>query len=110
LLLTTSCNNRFILAPKPPNNGTAIYRTGWKDGCHTGMSAYSSIMHRQQYGIRFIPENMKNIEYKRGWELGHSYCSYYMKEYLSNKNVNSFLGNNNWGYDFRSDNVWGILK
>ena len=89
--------NTFAM-PHPPKTGPVEYRTGWTDGCKTGMTTYSNAHLRTQYQTTVNAESMKHTHYQKGWEVGQSYCSYYISSYFSNTEI---IKN-----DVRSDNTW----
>ncbi len=88
--------------PKPPKTGPQEYLVGWQDGCSTGMTSYSSDYLRSQYKTRANGEMMRHPYYQKGWEVGQSYCSYYLSTYLSNHELAS--------NDLRSSPTWYHLK
>lgn len=108
----SACNHMPVKAagigmPKAPTEGPEEYIIGWKDGCKTGMSSYSSSYLRTMYGVTVDADAMKNINYSKGWRLGNRYCSYYTSRNLT-------LGYfDNAGFkdsDLRSDNTWFSLE
>ncbi|MCE3232150.1 MAG: hypothetical protein K0R98_407 [Rickettsiaceae bacterium] len=105
LLLLTACqNSRLDITgmPHPPKEGPPEYIAGWKAGCETGMTSYSSDYLRTRYSTNVDGHMMEDPYYNKGWELGQSYCSYYVSSYLSNK---EFASN-----DLRSNDTWFNLK
>jgi hypothetical protein len=102
LLLLNACVNNPRLditgMPHAPTDGPPAYQQGWNDGCQTGSTAYSSDYMRTRLGANFDGHNMEDPNYNRGWELGNSYCMYYMSTYLNNR---EFAQN-----DLRSDDTW----
>jgi hypothetical protein len=104
-ITTSACANNALDIygmPKPPKNGPAEYIEGWKAGCQTGMTAYSSYYLRTRYSTNVNGEMMSHPHYNTGWNLGLRYCQYYVSTYLSNKE----LGHG----DLRADNTWFSVK
>lgn len=97
-----SSNLDTITMPKPPENGSKEYISGWEDGCKTGISQFSNAYYRMKYNTSTDNNLIQNKEYIVGWKLGNRYCSYYSSTYLSNK---EFFQN-----DLRSKNTWFSLK
>lgn len=94
--------------PHPPTQGPPNYILGWKHGCETGMTAYSSFYLRARYKTRVDGKMMTNNDYNKGWRLGNRYCNYYTSRYLS-------LGVlDNVGFakkdDLRDNNQWFTLN
>lgn len=105
LLMLTACqNSRLDITgmPHPPTEGPPAYIEGWQAGCETGMGAYGSDYTRIRYGVNVDGHNMEDPNYNKGWELGQSYCSYYVSTYLSNRELSDG--------DLRQDDQWFKLK
>jgi hypothetical protein len=105
LLFLTACQNprlNITGMPHPPTGGSPEYIAGWNDGCQTGGTSYSSDFLRTRYGTAVNGYAMENPDYNKGWELGSSYCSYYVSSYLSQK---EFFPN-----DLRSDDTWFTMS
>ncbi len=105
LVLATACqstNLKTVGLPKAPTKGPKEYINGWTSGCQTGMTAYTNNYYRASYKVQVDPKMMRHPYYQKGWEVGQSYCSYYMSTYLANK---EFFSN-----DLRSENTWFKLK
>lgn len=101
VLLLPACATQTVTSygmPKAPTQGPQEYIEGWKAGCQTGMTAYGSDYLRTRYSANVDGNKMANPEYNKGWELGNSYCQYYVSTYLSNPEFNK--------QDIRSDNTW----
>ncbi len=106
VILLNACANQPLNIygmPKAPKTGPAEYIQGWHAGCETGMTAYSTDYLRSTYRTNVDGYMMQNKYYAKGWELGQSYCSYYVSTYLSNKN--EFTDK-----DLRSGNTWFSMK
>jgi len=105
LLTTAACTsdklNTFGM-PKDPKVGPDEYKQGWHDGCKTGMNTYGSSYMRTKYKTTINAQMMQNPYYRRGWDIGQRYCSYYISTYLSN---HEFFAN-----DLRSKNTWVKLQ
>jgi hypothetical protein len=105
LFLLTACqNSRLDITgmPHPPTQGPPEYIEGWQAGCETGMSTYGSDYTRIRYGANVDGHRMEDPNYNKGWELGQSYCSYYVSTYLSNRELSDD--------DLRQDDQWIKLK
>lgn len=105
MVLCASCHDARLQGfglPHPPQEGPPEYIAGWRDGCETGMTAYSSDYMRTRYKTAIDTTQVQNAIYRRGWEVGQRYCSYYLSTYLNNK---EFFSN-----DLRSENAWMTLK
>lgn len=105
LNLVSACQNprlNTLGMPKAPTTGPQEYLTGWNEGCQTGMTTYSNSYLRTRYQTSVNGEMMQHPHYQKGWEVGQSYCSYYISTYLNNK---EFFNN-----DLRSKNQWATLK
>ena len=93
--------------PEAPKEGPPEYIAGWKDGCKTGMTAYSNSYLRTLYGVEVDAEAMQNVHYNKGWRLGNRYCSYYVSRYLTL----GYIDNPGFkGSDLRSEDTWFSLK
>jgi len=57
--------------------GTPVFRTGFKDGCESGMSAYGSLDYKAKHEFRHDPELAINDEYHSAWLLGFRHCRWY---------------------------------
>ena len=104
-IVTSACaNNKLDVygMPKAPTQGPEEYITGWKAGCQTGMTAYSSNHLRNRYSTNVDGNMMANPLYSKGWELGLSYCQYYISNYLSNQEFSKG--------DLRADNTWFSMQ
>jgi hypothetical protein len=105
LLALTACqNSRLDITgtPHAPTEGPPEYIAGWKAGCQTGMTSYSSDFLRTRFRTNVEGYRMEDPNYNKGWELGHNYCTYYITTYLSNKEFTQA--------DRRSDDTWFKLK
>lgn len=103
-LLSACQNSKLNITgiPHPPTEGPQEYIIGWQQGCETGMTAYSNSYLRNQYQVRVNSQMMQNPHYQKGWEIGQTYCSYYISSYLSNKELAD--------KDLRSPNTWMKIK
>jgi hypothetical protein len=100
---STSKFDHFAM-PNAPKTGPQNYLQGWNDGCRTGMTSYSNSHLRTQYQTTVNAEKMRLPEYQKGWEVGQSYCSYYISSYLANTELvkNDARTQNNW-FTLKSD-------
>ncbi|MCH2037210.1 MAG: hypothetical protein MK137_01280 [Rickettsiales bacterium] len=120
LLLLSSCSflsnepafNVWGL-PKPPETGSPEYLLGWKEGCSTGMSAYTNSNLRALYKVRVTSELMKNRDYWKAWSIGNRYCQYYASSYQKMGYLDVGRGDNLTGNDVwfnRESNFFDIQK
>lgn len=105
VLLIPACATQSLATygmPKAPKVGPREYVEGWKAGCQTGMTAYSSDYLRSRYSANVDGNRMADPVYNKGWELGLSYCQYYASTYLSNPEFNKS--------DIRNNNTWVSME
>ena len=61
--------------PPPGKEYTPLYVDGWKDGCHTGISAGANQWYKMYYKFRQDPLLAQNAIYYKGWKDAFDYCS-----------------------------------
>lgn len=108
VLSFTACANKGKFMgmglPQGPKTGPYEYRLGWQNGCQTGITAYSSDYLKTVNTTKIDGKMMRDPYYNKGWELGQTYCSYYITTYLNNNNKELGLS------DSRSSNHWFEVK
>lgn len=67
--------------PPPGKEYTPLYVEGWRDGCHTGVSATTNHWYKQIYHFRQDPIKAQNRVYYKGWKDAFDYCQRYIYQY-----------------------------
>ncbi len=63
-------------------DGTPIFRSGWKDGCESGISAVGSLQYKAANGFSYDATMLSSNEYHNAWRLGFRYCRWYTAQWL----------------------------
>lgn len=61
--------------------GTPAFRSGFKDGCTSGMAAYGSLHYKMQHDFSYDPAQLENNEYHSAWKIGFRHCRWYTAEW-----------------------------
>lgn len=61
--------------PPPGKEYTPLYVEGWKDGCHTGVSATANYWYKMYYGFKQDPIKAQDRVYYKGWKDAFTYCN-----------------------------------
>lgn len=88
--------------PKPPKYGPPAFKQGWKDGCETGMTVYSTDYLRTLYRTNIDTNQIKNPHYKRAWDSASRYCMYYVSQHLRV----GYLDTGHFSSDLRDKDLW----
>jgi len=91
-ILTTSCFSENNMIPWGIYNGminqapegSDVFRKAWKDGCHSGLSAYGSTWYKIMYQYRYDSRYINNDEYHDAWKIGFRHCRWYIDSWLYN--------------------------
>lgn len=75
-----SCGYRPVFYPKIPQDGTPLYKMGFKDGCDTGLTMFGNDAVRLMNKAEIKTEMMSNKTYANAWKLGNRYCQMYMSQ------------------------------
>lgn len=62
-------------------DGTPEFRSGWKDGCESGMAAYGPLHYKAAYGYKYDHEQLQSNEYHSAWRIGFRHCRWYTAEW-----------------------------
>lgn len=63
--------------PPPGREYTPLYVEGWKDGCHTGISAGANQWYKMHYKFKQDPILAQDPIYYKGWKDAFDYCARY---------------------------------
>lgn len=72
--------------PKPRKDGkphNELYVEGWRDGCHSGISATANDWYKFFYDFRQDAQKAQNTVYYKGWKDAFTYCQRYMYQWQS---------------------------
>ncbi|MDX1949932.1 MAG: hypothetical protein SFT90_05475 [Rickettsiales bacterium] len=58
-----------------------LYLKGWKDGCHTGVSANANQYYKTFYDFVQDSSLAQNPVYYKGWKDAFNYCGRYIYQY-----------------------------
>lgn len=62
---------------RPAENASALYKKGWWDGCHTGLSTMNMDIYKNFYGYKQDISLIGNPEYYKSWKDAYTYCRQY---------------------------------
>ncbi|MCD6034977.1 MAG: hypothetical protein K0R63_718 [Rickettsiales bacterium] len=65
----------FAMGDTPP--GTATFRKGWEEGCHTGLATMTTDYYKSFYTFEQDPYMINNSEYYEAWKDAYTYCRQY---------------------------------
>ncbi len=90
LMLLPACSS--ITEPKPwgidagmqdgAPAGSNSFRTGFKEGCDSGMSASGDMYYKSVYSYEYNANTISDVDYTRGWSLGFRHCRRYTAAWL----------------------------
>jgi hypothetical protein len=58
-----------------------MYVDGWKDGCHTGVSANTNAYYKYYYTFKQDAYKAQDPVYYKGWKDAFNYCGRYIYQY-----------------------------
>ena len=79
----TNSHNPMSATPYLGQHKDTMFAEGLRAGCDSGIAAKGNYMLRTQYQLNINPQMMNNRSYRRGWDVGHSYCMQYVKGQLN---------------------------
>jgi hypothetical protein len=96
LMILVMCNSCSQLAEPHPFGifrgmvdgapaGSNIFRSGWKDGCESGMAAYGGYHYKATHGYRYNVQMLDSDEYHTAWRIGFRHCRWYTAEWERQK-------------------------
>jgi len=63
-------------------DGSPVFRAGFQQGCHSGISAVGNGIYKTFYGFEFNPQMVYNQDYNIGWDLGFRHCRWYTSNFV----------------------------
>lgn len=62
-------------------DGTPAFRSGWKAGCESGLSANGTLYYKTMHNFAYDPRMLNDDEYHNAWRLGFRHCRWYVAEW-----------------------------
>lgn len=59
-------------------DGPPDYKSGWNDGCETGLATMTSNYYKTFYKFKQDPKMIHNKMYYQAWKDSYTYCRQYM--------------------------------
>ncbi len=66
--------------------GTDTFRSGWKDGCESGLASNGLLTYKKAYKYKYDELMLENQEYFSSWRVGFRYCRWYVTEWTRQDN------------------------